>query len=204
MAILKTPTRSVPRPAWRLLGRALVGLAVLAASGPRLLGQDNGPAALEYQIKAAFLFNFAKFVEWPPGKLGEPRSRFAVCVLGKDPFGSVLDQALQGKTIDGRPVFVRRSASVSDCKDCHIVFISSSERERLAEVLQVLANASALTVSEMPRFAERGGMINFTTDDNKVRLEINAGSAASAGIRISSKLLNLAKVVRATPAGGQN
>ena len=182
----------------------MVYLAILATSGPGLLGQNDGSVALEYQIKAAFLFNFAKFVEWPPGKLGEARSRIAVCVLGKDPFGPVLDQALQGKTIDGRPVLVRRSPSISDCKDCHIVFISSSEKERLAEILPALTSASALTVSEVPRFAERGGMINFTIDDNKIRLEINAGSAAGAGIRISSKLLNLARVVRTGPAGGPN
>jgi len=195
VAVLKTLSRSTPWAAWRLAVRNSVYLAALAASGPGLLSQNDSAAALEYQVKAAFLFNFAKFVEWPPEKLGDANRPLCVCVLGKDPFGPTLDQTLQNKSVDKRPVKVLRLTSAAGLKSCHIAFVASSEHERLTAIFQAGIGSGVLLVGEMPRFAERGGMIGFTKDDNKVRLEINPAAASSAGLRISSKLLNLAKIV---------
>ena len=155
----------------------------------------QGDASLEYQVKAAFLYNFAKFVEWPAGKLGDGGSPIAVCVFGRDPFGATLDQTLQGKTANDRTLVVRRATAAADLKRCHILFISSSEKKRMAETLQSLGGGSVLTVGETEGFTEQGGMVNFTREQNKVRLEINPAAAARAGIRISSQLLKLARVV---------
>lgn len=153
------------------------------------------PLSREYQIKAAFLFNFVKFVEWRDDALAPPTEPIEICVLGEDPFGAALD-SIQGKAVKGRNVQVRRLASAEGLRQCHVAFISSSERERLPEVLKSLESANVLTVGDFESFSQSGGVINFVTERNKVRFEINVTAAERAGLRISSKLLNLAKVVR--------
>ena len=184
-------------------------LALLFTVAPLILGGQaedySSPAAiLEYQIKAAFLYNFAKFVEWPAEKSGDDRRPILAGVIGRDPFGPTLDQTFNGKTVNGRALAIRRVAGLAELKRCHILFISSSEKSRLAEILSALGNASVLTVSEIDQFAELGGMINFTKEENKIRLEINVDIAAQAGIRISSKLLKLVRVVRTEVRDGRN
>ena len=184
------------RQTYRLLPLAIawsVGVSMLA--GP--------PETLEYQVKAAFLYNFAKFVEWPLPALGPPGSPIVVAVLGKDPFGSQLEQTFGNKTVQGRTIVVRRGEKLDDVKGCHILFVSSSEKRHLQQIFEALKKSSVLTVGEVDHFAELGGMINFVLENDKVHFEINVGSAERSGLKISSQLLRLAKVVKAAqPLGG--
>ncbi len=154
----------------------------------------------EYQIKAAFLFNFAQFVEWPSSAFADPSAPISIGVLGDDPFGAVLDQTVEGETINHRKLVIQRSQRAADLKGCHLVFISKSEKSRLTDIFDSLGSASVLTVSETENFARRGGIINFYLDGNKVRFEINADAAQRKGIKISSQLLKLGKVVGAERA----
>ena len=150
-------------------------------------------ASNEYQVKAAFLYNFAKFVDWPAEAFGGSNGTLVIGVVGDDPFGGALDQAINGKSIGGRPLAVRRLRWGQDLRSCHILFISSSERKRLPQIIQSLRGASVLTVGDMGQFNQQGGIINFILEASKVRFEINSRGADQARLRISSKLLALAK-----------
>jgi len=147
----------------------------------------------EYQLKAAFLFNFAKFVEWPAEAFRKRDSALVIGVLGDNPFDSDLERTVQNKTINGHPFTVRQLKALPEVKSCHILFISKSERRRLPEIMTALDAANVLTVSEVDHFLQAGGMVNFVMEGNKVRFEINDEAAKRASLRISSKLLNLAK-----------
>jgi len=158
--------------------------------------------ANEYQVKATYLYNFGKFVKWPPEVTADKSDSFAVCILGQDPFGTVLDTTLASEKLDGKPVVLRRISQPKDATDCRIVFISSAEDKHLKEILAALDSFGALTVSDMHDFARRGGMIQFTAEGEKIRFEINLGSAESAKLVLSSELLKVAANVRkAAPAG---
>lgn len=174
-----------------------VTLLVLILSG---MCTARAQTSKEYQIKAAFLFNFAQFVEWPSAAFADASAPISIGVLGDDPFGPVLEQTVQGETINHRKLIIQRSQRVADLKGCHLVFISKSERARLPDIFDSLGSSSALTVSETENFARRGGIINFYLDGNKVRFEINADAAQRKGIKISSQLLKLGKVVGAERA----
>ena len=154
--------------------------------------QTNPPS--EYQIEAAFLFNFAKFVDWPTDSFTNPHS-FAICVLGKDPFGHLLDDALLNKTIADRSVVIERLKDNSEVRRCQTVFVSSSESAHLAEILESLRGANVLLVGETAGFAASGGIIEFTLEDGHVRFTINTDAADRAGLKFSAKLLSLAKIV---------
>jgi len=184
----------VRKPAHELTlrGSCALTLLVLFLSG---LFLARAQASKEYQIKAAFLFNFAQFVEWPSAAFADASTPITIGVLGDDPFGPVLDQTIQGETINRRKLIIQRSQQVADLKGCHLVFISKSERSHLADIFDTLGSSSVLTVSETENFARRGGIINFYLDGNKVRFEINADAAQRKGIKISSQLLKLGKVV---------
>jgi hypothetical protein len=162
--------------------------------------QARAQESKEYQIKAAFLFNFAQFVEWPSAAFADSQTPISIGVLGDDPFGAVLDQTVQGETIHSRKLVVQRSRRLEDLKGCHLLFISKSEKSRVGDILSGLGSSSVLTVSETESFARRGGIINFYLDGNKVRFEINAQAAQQKGIKISSQLLKLGKAVTAGPA----
>ena len=155
----------------------------------------------EYELKAAFLFNFAKFVDWPTNAFAGPQSPFLVCILGTDPFGGALDKALQGKVIAEHPVSVARVKRVADISGCQILFVAASESQLLPEVLAKLRGLCVLVIGETNDFASSGGAIQFTLEDNRVRFFINPDAADRAGLKISSKLLALAKIVRDAPAG---
>jgi hypothetical protein len=150
----------------------------------------------EYHVKAAFLYNFAKFVEWPPQAFKGPADPIAICILGKDPFGDALKQAVQGKTIEGRPFNVRGVPNVQEASSCHILFIAGSERKHLRATLSAMRGPAILTVGETEGFASEGGMINFKIDANRVRLQINMAVVEQAKLGISSKLLGLSEIVR--------
>lgn len=156
-------------------------------------------ATNEYQVKAAFLYNFAKFIEWAPEAFADERAPLPLCVIGEDPFGSALDQTINGKTVNGHPLLVKRLKWGENLRDCKILFISSSERKRLAPILESVKGAGGLTVSEMDGFARLGGVINFIVKDHKIGFEINVSAAERAPLKVSSKLLALAKVIKDDP-----
>jgi hypothetical protein len=193
---------SCPLQAGKALGSALMLAACLAGSMATNVF-PQGVEASEYQVKAAFLYHFAKFVEWPSDPGGNP-GPISICVLGNDPFGGTLDEAIKGKTVNGRELVARRYKQVKETTTCQIVFISSSDKKVLRPILESLIRPGALTVGETEGFAQLGGIINLTLEDNRVHFEINVDAAERARLKISSKLLNLAKIVRDGGAGGQH
>jgi hypothetical protein len=157
--------------------------------------QGHGQAASpsEYQLKAAFLYHFAQFIQWPSNAFENPTSPMVIAILGDNPFGGGLEKAVSGKSINNHPLTVREIRSPTEATNsCHLLFISSSEKKRLPEILTALRGTSVLTVGEMERFTESGGIINFTMEGGKIRFQINAAAAENAGLKISSKLLSLA------------
>jgi YfiR/HmsC-like len=173
-------------------GAVLLLLLMSTGGGPRTEAQ----ALDEYQVKAALLFNFIKFVEWPADAFSDDGAPIVVGVVGNDPFGRALDQAVNGKSIRGRQVITRRLRWDQDLRACHLLFISPSERKRLPQILAGLRGASVLTLSDINQSNQPGGIINFILEADKVRFEINASMAEQARLKISSKLLALAKTVR--------
>lgn len=173
----------------KMIGSCLLALISLVALSNAVQAQSSS----EYQVKAAFLYNFAKFVDWPAEAFAGSNGMLVIGVIGDDPFGGALDQAINGKTINGRPLVVRRLRWGQDLRSCHILFISSSERKHLQQIIQSLRGASVLTVGDMGQFNQAGGIINFILEASKVRFEINSRGAGQAQLRISSKLLALAK-----------
>jgi hypothetical protein len=149
----------------------------------------------EYQVKAAFLYNFAKFVEWPALTFKADKDPLRICVLGQNPFGNALVEGVGGKTVVGRSLAVSDISDVSQGADCQILFIGSSERKRLRAIFADLRMTGILTVGETEGFATQGGIVNFKLEDGRVRLEINIEAASQAKLRISSKVLNLAQIV---------
>lgn len=149
----------------------------------------------EFQVKAVFLYNFAQFVEWPPSAFESATSPLVIGVLGLDPFGSYLDEAVRGEKVNGHPLVVRRYRWVSEVGTCHILFVSGSEGPRAEQVAESLRGRSILTVCDWDGFARRGGMIRFVMEHNHVRLRINLEAAKAAGLTISSKLLRSAELV---------
>ncbi len=155
-------------------------------------GAEPEPPPLEHQVKAAFLYNFAKFVEWPPARFESALTPFVIGILGEDPFGADLDQTIKGKTVEGRPILVVRLRSDGPIPPCHLIFVSNSEQKRLRTVLDSLKNTGTLTVGESDRFCPAGGMIGFKMASNKVRFEINSFASQKEGLKISSKLMTVA------------
>jgi len=144
-------------------------------------------------VKAAFLYNFVKFVEWPftPGAQEGP---IEICMLGKDPFRGALELVVDGKTVNGRALIIRHIGDIAAARSCQVLFVSTSEADRVSEITKAVRGWNILTVSEINRFSERGGIINFLMEGQRVRFRINTKMAASAGLTISSKLLQLAVV----------
>jgi hypothetical protein len=161
-----------------------------------LPGRIGAQEANEYEVKAAFLYNFARFVEWPNTVSPDPNGPLVIAILGKDPFGGEIDRFIEGKTVNGRRLVIKRFSSLEAYEQCHILFVSSSERNNLLRILAAVRTRGVLTVSETDRFAQIGGIINFITIENRIRFEINQAAAARAGLKISSKLLSLGRVVR--------
>jgi hypothetical protein len=197
------PSSESPAGGGTLVARRLLVLAAsaLLAVGLAVVGQAQAPT--EYEMKALFLYNFAKFVEWPRDAAGTTNAPFVIGVLGEDPFGDVLDETLRGKTVGGRTVVVRRFMRAKDARVCQMVFVSASEHRHLRSIFDSLRGAKVLTVGETPDFALQGGIINFTLQDNRVHFEINVEAAQSAGLKISSKLLSLARIVGANSFQGR-
>jgi hypothetical protein len=158
------------------------------------LGQPD-----EYHVKAAFLFNFAKFVEWPAQTFKTPADPIVICVLGQNPFGNALEETIMGKRVGGRTFSVREVSDTQRPWSCQILFVNSSERKQFRAVIGRLKGAGVLSVGEAEGFTADGGVINLRVEHGTVRLEINVAAAEYTDIHISSKLLSLAETVRKTP-----
>jgi hypothetical protein len=180
----------------RLGGTFLAAIVILTFAGD-LAGQHRIPT--EYQVKAAYLSNFGRFVEWPQGAAAPETQSFNICVLGEDPFGPVLDAALAGERIDQVPLAARRIATVRDAAPCRILFISASAEKQLKDILSSLGKIGVLTVSDIPEFARHGGMIQLVLRGNRVRFEVNLTAVEQVGLSLRSELLKLAVAIRRTP-----
>lgn len=172
---------------------AVLLIAIAGASAP-----PKSAVAQEYDLKAAFLFNFAQFVEWPPDAFPTPTTPITIGVLGDDPFGASLDAVVAGETIRNRPLSVRRFRAVEQVDSCHILFVSSSEASQLDHIAKALGRRSILTVGETKDFAANAGIIGFELSQRRLRLRINLAAATDARLTISSKLLRQAQIVRSS------
>jgi YfiR/HmsC-like len=179
-----------PLPFWGpTIAAAWMFIGLLSAQGQR-------PKPTEYEVKAAYLYNFGKFIEWPASSIQVGGDSFAICVLGQDPFGAALESAIANETLAGKRVVARQIDRARDAAECRVLFISSSEERRLKEILASLGRASVLTVSDLPEFTQQGGMVQFVLQGDRVRFEVNSASAERAGLTLSSDLLKVAVNVR--------
>jgi hypothetical protein len=188
MSILGIARRGVlARLAAVALGLALLPAGSFAASIPNL--------TQEYDLKAAFLFNFARFVDWPDESFASPASPITIGILGEDPFGKSLDEIVTGEEVRGHKLIVRRYESLEQIESCHILFVGNPLADRMEEVAAKLGKRSILTVGESKGFTEHAGMIGFETAHHRVRLRVNLAAARAARLTISSQLLRQAKIV---------
>jgi hypothetical protein len=187
------------RGRWRrpLILLLLAATSLAGSAGPAARAET--PTTTEYKVKASYLFNFTQFVEWPPTAFTAASTPIVIGVLGDDDFGAFFDELIQGETVKNRPLAIKRSRSIEDLKSCQILFISKSEKARLGPILASVAKTSTLTVSEIDGFARRGGVINFFSEGKKIRFEINRDAAQHRGLKLSSQLLNLGKLVGPEP-----
>ena len=165
-----------------------VCFAVLTSFASSATAQQSKPE--EYQVKAVYLYNFGRFIDWPA--IANKDDSFTICVLGRDPFGAVLDATLAGETIGDKKLAARRLGSTLEASNCRILFISASEASRMKQILAAVEKSGVLTVSDLPDFTISGGMIQFVLRDNKVRFEVNLAAAERAGLTFSSQLLKVA------------
>ena len=150
----------------------------------------------EYRVKLAFLYNFAQFIEWPTDAFHDAASPLVLCVAGEDPFQGEIEQSLRGRTVSGHPIEIKRLRATEDARSCHMVFVRATERKLAQKLLIAVKGSSTLTVGETKGFADLGGVINLTLEQNKLRFEINLDAATQTRLKISSKLLALAKIVK--------
>ena len=198
MAVLNLPTRRRTRHRLSRLSGVWLVISALLLSGAWNLPAQTA-ASKEYQIKAAFLFNFAQFVDWPPDTFTNASAPLCIGVLGDDPFGNILDTTINGEKIDGHPLVIRRFHRLEEVQDCQVLFISRSETRRMRQILDALKGRSVLTIGEVDGFCKAGGIIRFVTEQNKIRFRINPETAKNSSLTVSSKLLRLAQIV---PPGG--
>ncbi len=168
--------------------------------GLLVLGEVGGGLCLatptEHEVKAAFIVNFTRFVDWPQGTFAKADAPFVIGIVGRDTFGGAIERATQGKSAGGHSLTVRRVHSDAEFKACQILFVSPSEGERVPKIVAAVKGSPVLTVGEAPGFAKRGGVINLLAEGDRVRIEVNADAAARAHLVVSSRLLGIAKVVK--------
>ena len=167
---------------------------------PTLPAAAQAPTLTENQIKAGFLFNFTKFVEWPADVFPDATSPIVLAIVGEDSFGDLLTQATAGKTVNGRTVLVKRFKDEQTLQACNILFVGALEEKHIARILERLKGSSVLTVGETAGFAQSGGVINFVVEANRVRLEINLDAALRARLKISAKVIAVARLVTDRPS----
>ena len=165
-----------------------------------LHAQDVHPT--ESQVKAAYLYNFGKFVRWPVDNGAPPLDSLDICIIGKDPFGTILDSTVAGEKIDGRRIATRRISNIQEARRCSVLFVSSSEESHLATLLVAAERWSVLTVSDMRNFVERGGTIGLVMEQGRIRFEVNRRAAEQSHLVLSSELLKVATKVIEQPIPG--
>jgi hypothetical protein len=192
---VRDPDRSYSRrwPAVDATRGTVAFLCLLASIAS--FGAEGAPP-LEFQVKAAFLYNFARFIEWPREAFRDADAGFVICVVDDEEFADTLELAVQGKTVDGRAFRIRRNPPMDQADLCQMLYLGAAGTSRIASYLEAVRAAHVLTVGDSLGFIRRGGVINFFIRDNRVRFEVNPGAASRAGLRISSKLLQLASVMR--------
>lgn len=169
------------------------GLFLCLLLAPPCASQATGPS--EYEVKAAFLYNFALYVEWPAAAL-DGRPAFTVGMVGKDVFGGVLEKTMKDRTAQGKKVEVARFAAAEDIKACHILFVPYGEREQLDKITAALKGTSTLIVTEFDEALKKGSIINFFLEDKRVRIEVNPDAAGRENLRVGAKVLRLARIVK--------
>jgi hypothetical protein len=193
----RRPRLRVPRSSG-LIAKCFFVLTALVCFTTNLHSQSQ---PTEAQVKAAYLYNFGKFVRWPADRAVVPDS-FEICILGRDPFGPVLDSTVSGESIDSKKIIVRRLSGVQDASTCSVLFVSSSEDNRLTPTLAAAQRLGLLTVSDMRNFAARGGAIGLVNDQGKIRFEVNREAAEQSHLELSSELLKVATKVIKKPVPG--
>jgi YfiR/HmsC-like len=188
-------------PGVRARPAALAVAACLSLAAPALARTNGDGRADEYRVKAAVVYNIARFVEWPSSAFAGQGSPVVVCVIGADPFGDVLEDTLKGRTVTGRPVTIKRLPDAAD--GCHVVFITHSEQRRLDDLIDRLAATYSLTVSDIERFTEHGGIVGLATEGDRVRFDVNVSAAERARLTVSARVLALASAVRRTEGVGR-
>jgi len=173
---------------------AAVAIASRLLAVPDLCAQNSKPT--DFQVKAAYLYNFGRFVEWPAQTAAISGDQFTVCVLGQDPFGPALDATLAGERIGGKRVVAKRISGPQEAGNCQILFLRLTEDDRVNKIIEAVDKKAVLTVSDMPQFVERGGMIQFVLEGNRVRFEVNLTATQHSGLTLSSELLKVATAVR--------
>jgi hypothetical protein len=173
---------------------AIIAGGLLLSASPKALSQNEEGA--EYSIKLGFLYNFTKFVEWPPDSFRDPRAPLVICIVGHDPFRQDLEAELRTRKAGDHPVEIRTQMPIEKLSVCHIVFVPVTEKNQSDRILRGLQGSKTLTVGETEGFAVLGGIINLTVEDNKVHFEINRLAAERAGLKIGSRLLSIAKIVK--------
>ena len=186
------------RPVARVRVAAVIGgvlCAALLVAGP-VLGDSHATAG-EYEVKAAFIFNFVKFTTWP--READRNGPMRLCIAGRDPFGPLLESTIGEKTVRGRRFSIRRRALTDDLTGCQIVFVGDGDSGERLQLLESLKGHPILTVGDSDRFANEGGMVGFFEKQRRIRFAVNLDATARSDIRVSSKLLQLASVVREAP-----
>lgn len=169
-------------------------LAPAAARAGRWMPLDV--SSKEYEIKAAFIFNFAQFTQWPDSAFSSRDAPFVVAVIGDDPFGPALQQVMDGRSVAGHPIIVKHFDSPGQIHGCHVLYVPASEEDHLTDIFNAVGNQPILTVGETSKFLWAGGIIQFLIADGKIRFEIAPDAADKAGLRLSSRLLSLAKIFK--------
>jgi hypothetical protein len=183
MAFLKTA---------RIAAMCILASAIVTPGAPPESTQSQ--AKNEYALKAVFLYNFCRFIEWPKSEFASPTDPIIIAVIGDDPFGPLLEEAVHGETVRGHPIKIQRHRKPESIGHCHLLFISQSEVGRMDAVLAAVAGKSVVTVGETDAFLDLGGMIALTADRNRVRLHINPSLLRAANLDVSSKLLRVAQI----------
>jgi hypothetical protein len=175
--------------AFRRIVPPLLGVLLLAA--PRLAAQRG----LEYEVKAAYLYNIVNFVTWPTDAFAGPADPFHVCVFGNDPFGPLLDRAMQGGTANMRPIVIDRISEPAAGAKCHLVFLPGADSDWTDQLVRTASQRPVLTIGEARDFLRRGGMISFVVDGGRIRFDVNLPAANSRGLTVSSRLLQVARTI---------
>ncbi len=191
---------AAPRGKGARLLTCIIAVGTSALGTASLAAQQTGPS--EFQVKAAYIYNFGKFVKWPAVAAANQSGSFTICVLDHDPFGNILQSTLAGETVGGKPVAVKQIEKAQNASVCHILFIGSAQGKDLKGIFSALDEYAVLTVSDIPDFSKRGGMIQFVPEGNRIRFEINLDGAERSHLVFPSELLKVAVAVKQSAGPG--